>query len=233
MKKQTLSLLSAVAVASLLGTSGASVAADRVVKIAGFGAKSGVVRSFGINTEAVMQAAVEHINGAGRGQTRRRHHGPDRDVLRRRPLQRRGRHLRPSQDRELGRPRRGRADLLERGRAPVRHPSAQRGRRGRLRPPDPGLHRHRHQGRTREDLRVGIPQRAQRERDVPHPVPLGEGELSGPRVDVRRGGGRLRPLALHLVRGDGQAGARKPGSKSRASPSGCSRTRTSPSRCAR
>jgi branched-chain amino acid transport system substrate-binding protein len=65
MKKQTLGLLSAVAVVSLLGTSGASVAADRVVNIAGFGAKSGVVRSFGINTEAVMQAAVENINSQG------------------------------------------------------------------------------------------------------------------------------------------------------------------------
>ena len=65
MKKQTLSLLSAVAVAVLLGASGASVAADRTVKIAGFGAKSGVVRSFGVNTEAVMEAAVEHINSGG------------------------------------------------------------------------------------------------------------------------------------------------------------------------
>ena len=66
MKKQTLGLLSAVAAASLLGAGSASVAADdRTVKIAGFGAKSGVVRSFGINTEAVMQAAVEHINGRG------------------------------------------------------------------------------------------------------------------------------------------------------------------------
>ena len=65
MKKQTLSLLSAVAVAALVGTFATPAAAERVVKIAGFGAKSGVVRSFGINTEAVMQAAVEHINGQG------------------------------------------------------------------------------------------------------------------------------------------------------------------------
>ena len=66
MKKQTLALLSAVAAASLLGAGSASVAAaDRTAKIAGFGAKSGVVRSFGINTEAVMQAAVEHINSQG------------------------------------------------------------------------------------------------------------------------------------------------------------------------
>ena len=65
MKKQTLSLLSAVAVAALLGTTGTSVAAERTAKIAGFGVKSGVLRSFGINTEAVMQAAVETINADG------------------------------------------------------------------------------------------------------------------------------------------------------------------------
>ena len=65
MKKQTLSLLSAVAVAALLGTGATPAAAERTAKIAGFGAKSGVVRSFGVNTEAVMQAAVEHINSQG------------------------------------------------------------------------------------------------------------------------------------------------------------------------
>ena len=65
MKKQTLSLLSAVAVATLLGTGATPAAAERTAKIAGFGAKSGVVRSFGVNTEAVMQAAVEHINSQG------------------------------------------------------------------------------------------------------------------------------------------------------------------------
>ena len=65
MKKHTLSLLSAAAAVALLGTGSASVAADRTVKLAGFGAKSGVVRSFGVNTEAVMQAAVEYINSQG------------------------------------------------------------------------------------------------------------------------------------------------------------------------
>jgi branched-chain amino acid transport system substrate-binding protein len=65
MKKQTLSLLSAVAVAVLLGTGATPAAAERTAKIAGFGVKSGVLRSFGINTEAVMQAAVETINAEG------------------------------------------------------------------------------------------------------------------------------------------------------------------------
>jgi branched-chain amino acid transport system substrate-binding protein len=65
MKKQTLSLLSAVAVAALVGTFATPAAAERTAKIAGFGVKSGVLRSFGINTEAVMQAAVEKINAEG------------------------------------------------------------------------------------------------------------------------------------------------------------------------
>ena len=65
MKKQTLSLLSAVAVAAMLGTVTTPAAAERTAKIAGFGVKSGVLRSFGINTEAVMQAAVEKINAEG------------------------------------------------------------------------------------------------------------------------------------------------------------------------
>ncbi len=65
MKNQTLSLLSAVAVAALLGTGAAPAAAERTAKIAGFGVKSTVLRTFGINTEAVMQAAVEKINADG------------------------------------------------------------------------------------------------------------------------------------------------------------------------
>ncbi len=40
-------------------------AADRTVKIAGWGAKSGPLRSFGINSEAVLTAAVQSINEAG------------------------------------------------------------------------------------------------------------------------------------------------------------------------
>src|SRR5688500_1490944 len=40
-------------------------AQERTVKITGFGAKSGVVRIFGINSEAAMKAAAEQINNAG------------------------------------------------------------------------------------------------------------------------------------------------------------------------
>src|SRR5688500_15328871 len=42
-----------------------SFAQERTVKITGFGAKSGVVRVFGINSEAAMKAAAEQINSAG------------------------------------------------------------------------------------------------------------------------------------------------------------------------
>ena len=41
------------------------VAADRTVKIAGWGAKSGPLRSFGVNSEAVLKAAVAAINESG------------------------------------------------------------------------------------------------------------------------------------------------------------------------
>jgi branched-chain amino acid transport system substrate-binding protein len=40
-------------------------AQDRTVKITGFGAKSGVVRSFGVNSEAAMLAAADQINKGG------------------------------------------------------------------------------------------------------------------------------------------------------------------------
>ena len=42
-----------------------SSAQERTIKITGFGAKSGVVRVFGINSEAAMKAAAEAINAAG------------------------------------------------------------------------------------------------------------------------------------------------------------------------
>ena len=52
------------AVAGLTFASGA-VAQDRTVKITGFGAKSGVVRVFGVNSEAALKASAEQINNAG------------------------------------------------------------------------------------------------------------------------------------------------------------------------
>lgn len=43
----------------------AGVAHAQTIKVAGFGAKSGVVRSFGVNSEAAMLAAADVINKAG------------------------------------------------------------------------------------------------------------------------------------------------------------------------
>ena len=57
----------AIAAAGLIAAPMQSLAMERTVHIAGFGAKSGVVRSFGVNTEAVMRAAANHINEVGRG----------------------------------------------------------------------------------------------------------------------------------------------------------------------
>ena len=57
-------LVLAVAALPLLGGGQAS-AEERVVKIAGFGAKSGVLRPFGVNSEAAMRAAADHINEQG------------------------------------------------------------------------------------------------------------------------------------------------------------------------
>jgi branched-chain amino acid transport system substrate-binding protein len=54
----------ALAVALAFAATG-TLAQEKTIKIAGFGAKSGVVRSFGINSEAAMLAAADQINKAG------------------------------------------------------------------------------------------------------------------------------------------------------------------------
>ncbi len=53
--------------AALLAASAATpaFAQDKTIKIYGFGAKSGVVRIFGLNSEAAMKAAAEQINKNG------------------------------------------------------------------------------------------------------------------------------------------------------------------------
>ncbi len=56
--------LMGVAAIALAGA-GEAAAQERTVKIAGFGAHSGVVRSFGINAWAVMRAAADEINQQG------------------------------------------------------------------------------------------------------------------------------------------------------------------------
>jgi branched-chain amino acid transport system substrate-binding protein len=58
----------AIAVSLALATglsAGGAMAQEKTVRITGFGAKSGVVRSFGINSEAAMLAAADMINKQG------------------------------------------------------------------------------------------------------------------------------------------------------------------------
>lgn len=55
----------ALAVALAFAVGGSALAQEKTIKIAGFGAKSGVVRSFGINSEAAMLAAADLINKQG------------------------------------------------------------------------------------------------------------------------------------------------------------------------
>jgi len=57
--------LAAAAAALMAIAPGLADAQERVIKVYGFGAKSGVVRSFGINSEAAMAAAADEINKAG------------------------------------------------------------------------------------------------------------------------------------------------------------------------
>ncbi len=54
----------AIAIAVALAA-GSAYAQEKTLKIAGFGAKSGVVRSFGINSEAALTAAADVINKQG------------------------------------------------------------------------------------------------------------------------------------------------------------------------
>jgi branched-chain amino acid transport system substrate-binding protein len=52
-------------VASFLAMSAVPVHAEQTISIAGWGAKSGPLRSFGVNSEAVMKAAVKEVNDTG------------------------------------------------------------------------------------------------------------------------------------------------------------------------
>ncbi|MBA2672706.1 ABC transporter substrate-binding protein [Ramlibacter sp.] len=64
--KQPRGLLWAAAAFAITAVAGGAHAAEeRVVKITGYGSKTGVLRQFGINSEAAMRASAEQINKAG------------------------------------------------------------------------------------------------------------------------------------------------------------------------
>jgi branched-chain amino acid transport system substrate-binding protein len=65
MRKTALLLSSALIAAAGFTVAGPAAAQERAVVIKGFGAKSGVVRSFGVNSEAAMRAAADLINSQG------------------------------------------------------------------------------------------------------------------------------------------------------------------------
>ena len=54
-----------VALAAVFGASTLATSAERTIQISGFGVKSGVLRSFGINTEAVLKGALDAVNNGG------------------------------------------------------------------------------------------------------------------------------------------------------------------------
>ena len=58
-------ILRTLACAAAVAAALPAAAQERTLKIYGFGAKSGVVRIFGLNSEAAMKAAAEQINKAG------------------------------------------------------------------------------------------------------------------------------------------------------------------------
>lgn len=58
-------LILAAAAFAITAAAGTAQAQDRVIKITGYGAKTGVLRQFGINSEAAMRASAEQINKAG------------------------------------------------------------------------------------------------------------------------------------------------------------------------
>ncbi|MFN3743761.1 MAG: ABC transporter substrate-binding protein [Hyphomicrobiaceae bacterium] len=56
---------SAVVTAMAMASAVPATAQDREVRLSGFGAMSGVVRSFGINSKAALEAAADEVNKAG------------------------------------------------------------------------------------------------------------------------------------------------------------------------
>jgi len=65
MLNKSAALVALLSVVAGLAIATPASAQDRTVKITGFGAKSGVVRVFGVNSEAALNAAAEEINKAG------------------------------------------------------------------------------------------------------------------------------------------------------------------------
>jgi branched-chain amino acid transport system substrate-binding protein len=67
MKRSALTVLTVLVLSGVLAMLAApgALAQDRVIKIAGVGAMTGVIRGFGVNSKAVFDMAVDELNAAG------------------------------------------------------------------------------------------------------------------------------------------------------------------------
>ena len=57
--------LGSVVIAAMALVTTAGYSAERTVKLAGWGAKSGPLRSFGVNSHAVLKSVIKVVNDAG------------------------------------------------------------------------------------------------------------------------------------------------------------------------
>ena len=65
MLRKVIALTASLGAVAIMAVATPAFSQERTVKITGFGAKSGVVRVFGVNSEAAMKAAADEINKAG------------------------------------------------------------------------------------------------------------------------------------------------------------------------
>ena len=203
MIKKLLTLIAALGAIAGVVVALPAEAQERAVKIAGFGAKSGVVRVFGINSEAALKAALEQINNAGgvtlgdgtKGKIALEYYD-DRcnaeegiSVVRRIASTEAIIAVGPTcsnvAESLFGILQKKVGDSSDSGASIPDH----RRRRG--------------ERRTCQDFGVGIPQRAERVRDVQVAVRLGEDAVPGRQDDLRRRGKGLRAFQRNLQRDQG------------------------------
>ena len=192
--------LASVAVAALIAFAPpASVAAERTVKIAGWGAKSGPLRSLRRQLRGRAHGGGAVDQRCGWREAGRRHHGHDGVRLSRLRLQCRSGDLRRAQGRVAERGAgRHRSDLFRCGGGHVRHLPEDGGRRFGYRPPVPHPHRHRDSSRPRQEVPVDLSQRAQRDHHVRRAVQVAARTVPGRDHDLRGDGDRPGPLPADL-----------------------------------
>ena len=192
--------LAGVAVAALIAFAPpASVAAERTVKIAGWGAKSGPLRSFGVNSEAVLTAAVQSINDAGGVKL-------GDGTMAMMEFDYHDSACNADQAISVARKVESQSEALV-GIGPtcsgaagghVRHLPEDGGRRLGYRPPVPHPHRHRDSPRPRQEVPVDLSQCAERDHHVRRAVQVAARTVPGRDDDLRGNGDRSGPLPADL-----------------------------------